>query len=71
MKGNITEEYLKNHFRFHNRLTVYQGSIPLTITKAWHLHFSGGHHEFDISDCADLAEMCSKRGITLEPVTEA
>jgi len=62
----ITKEFLEKHFKLHNRLTVYQDGTPLTITKAYHLHFSGGHHEFDISDCEDLAELCKKRGITLE-----
>jgi hypothetical protein len=44
----ITKEFLEKHFKHHDKLVVYQNNIPLTITKAWHLHFSSGHHEFDI-----------------------
>lgn len=62
----ITKEFLEKHFRLHNKLTVYQGRLPLTVTKEYHLRFNGGHHAFDIS-CEDFAEMCEKRGITLEP----
>ena len=47
-KAMITKEFLENHFKFHNKLTIYQGQIPLTITKAWHLHLNGGHHDYDI-----------------------
>jgi len=64
----ITREYLENHFKHHNKLVVYQGDIPLTITKEWHLHFNGGHHDFDIADCKDLEELCNKRNMTLKPV---
>lgn len=64
----ITREYLENHFKHHNKLVVYQGDVPLTITKEWHLHFNGGHHDFDIADCEDLKELCNKRNITLKPV---
>ena len=66
-KSVITKDYLEKHFKHHDRLIIYQGKIPLTITKEWHLHFDGGHHEFDITDCEDLAELCSKRNITLQP----
>ena len=67
MKSNITKEFLENHFKFHNKLTVYQGHIPLTITKEWHLHFNGGHYDFDVQDCEDFADLCRKKNITLEP----
>ena len=39
-RAMITKEFLENHFKFHNKLTIYQGQIPLTITKAWHLHLN-------------------------------
>ena len=64
----ITKEYLENYFKHHNKLVVFQGDVPLTITKEWHLHFNGGHHDFDIEDCEDLAELCDKRNVTLKPV---
>ncbi len=64
----ITKEFLDNHFKHHDKLTVYQGEIPLTITKAWHLHFSGGHYEFDIQDTEDLEELFRAKGVTLKPV---
>ena len=67
-RAMITKEYLENHFKFHNKLTIYQGQIPLTITKAWHLHLNGGHHDYDIVDCEDLADLCSERELTLKPV---
>ena len=66
--AELTREFLENHFKFHNKLTIYQGQIPLTITKAWHLHLNGGHHDYDIVDCEDLADLCSERELTLKPV---
>ena len=64
----ITKEFLEKHFRHHDKLVVYQGRTPLTITKAWHLRFEGGHHAFDVADCADLEELLSQRAVTLDPV---
>ena len=68
MEKQITKEFLENHFKFHDKLTLYQGEIPLTITKEWHLHFNGGHHDFDIDDCASLEELSAKRNLTIKPV---
>jgi len=64
----ITKEYLENHFKHHNKLVLYSGTIPLTITKAWHLHLNGGHNSFDIDDCEDLEYMCKLKYLTLKPV---
>lgn len=66
----ITKEYIENYFKHHDRLVVYRRQIPLTITKAWHLHLSGGHADFDVADSADLAEMFAKTGVTLKPVAD-
>ncbi len=67
MEEVVTKEFLEKHFKFHNKIVLYQGDMPLTITKAWHLHFSGGHSDFDLQDCEDLANLCKERGIKLEP----
>ena len=64
----ITKEFLMKHFKYNGRLTLYQGQIPVIVCKAWHLHLSGGHHELDINDCEDLAQLCNERGLTTYPV---
>ncbi len=64
----ITKEFLEKHFRHHDKLVVYQNNIPLTITKEWHLHFNGGHYDFDLNDCEELADLSKKQRITLKPV---
>lgn len=66
--AQITKEFIENHFKHHNTLTIYQNQIPLVITKAWHLNFSGGHYAFDLDGCEDLVELCKQRGLTLKPV---
>lgn len=67
----ITKDFLENHFKHHNKLVLYSGTIPLTITKAWHLHLEGGHSSFDIDDCEDLEYICQLKGVTLKPVVSA
>ncbi len=64
----MNKEEFEKYFKLHNKIVLYTtDNIPITISKAYHLHFSGGHYEFDIADCEDLADFCKKRGLYLKP----
>lgn len=64
----MNKEYFEKHFKLHNKITLYTAdNIPLTISKAYHLHLEGGHCSMDIADCEDLAEFCELRRLSLTP----
>ena len=64
----ISKDFFQKYFKLHNKITLYTAdNIPLTISKAYHLHLDGGHCTMDIADCEDLAEFCELRGLSLEP----
>lgn len=64
----ITKKYFEKYFKLHNKIVLYsKDNIPITISKAYHLHLSGGHVDMDIGDCEDLADFCKLRGLYLKP----
>jgi len=65
----ITREFLEKHFKHHDKLRLFQGERPITITKEYHLSYNGGDRQFN-TDCADLAELCNYRRLTLKPEQE-
>lgn len=63
----LTKEFLEKHFKFHRKLKVYQYEIPLTVTKRYHPHVSGGHVEMDVHSFEDLEDLFKDTGVTLKP----
>ena len=64
----MNKEEFEKYFKFHNKIVLFtRDNIPITISKAYHLHLSGGHVDMDIGDCEDLADFCKKRGLYLRP----
>lgn len=63
----LTKEFLDKHFKVHNKLVLYTpDNVRLTISKAYHFHMNGGHHDFDIHDSEDLAELCKHYKLSTE-----
>lgn len=55
----LTKEFFDKHFNLHNKIVLYTpDNITITISKAYHFHFYGGHRDFDIHDSTDLANIC-------------
>lgn len=64
----MNKEEFEKYFKLHNKIVLYtKDNIPITFSKEYHFHFSGGHYEFDIADCEDLAEFCEKTCLSLNP----
>lgn len=64
----MNQEEFEKYFKFHNQIVLFtKDNIPITISKAYHLHLSGGHVDMDIGDCEDLVDFCKLRGLYLKP----
>ena len=45
----MNKEEFEKYFKFHNKIVLFtKDNIPIIITKAYHLHLSGGHVDMDI-----------------------
>lgn len=63
----LNKEFFDKHFKMHNKIVLYTpDNIKITISKAYHFHFNGGHHDFDIHDSEDLAELCAYYKLSTE-----
>lgn len=63
----LNKEFFDKYFKVHNKLVLYTKDIvKLTISKAYHFHLNGGHHDFDIQDSQDLAELCEYYKLSTE-----
>ena len=64
----MNKEEFEKYFKYHNKIVLFtKDNIPITISKAYHLHLSGGHVDMDIGDCEDLADFCKLRELYLKP----
>ena len=63
----LTKEFFDKYFKMHNKIVLFTPeNIKITISKAYHFHLNGGHHDFDIQDSQDLAELCEYYTLSTE-----
>ncbi len=68
MATNAKQEFLQEHFRKHDSLTLYKDDgTPVTITKKYNVILQGGHHRFTFKDCGKLADFFNKHHFSLKP----
>ena len=65
----ITQEFLREHFRKHDSLTLYKpDSIPVIFTKVYEPVLIVSQHEaYRFRNNERLAEFCNKHGISTYP----
>ena len=68
MKKEITKEFLREHFRKHNTLTLYEvDGKPIIFTKQRKYVVEGGCHKFTFDTCEGLAEFYLKKHLSMTP----
>ena len=65
----ITKEFLRNHFRKHDTLTLYKpDGTPVTIVKDYDIIFTASQHEcYRFQNHDRLTEFCNKHRINTRP----
>ena len=68
METKITKEFLREHFRKHDTLTLYRADgTPVTFTRQHKYVVAGGCHKFTFDTCEGLAEFYLKQGLSMTP----
>ena len=69
MNTTITHNFLREHFRKHDSITLYKADgTPVTFTKQHHLVLCGGHSRFAFQDYESLVAFYQKQRLCLKPV---
>ena len=65
----ITKEFLKEHFRKHDSITLYKpDGTPVTFSKQYHVVLCGGHRHFVFENYDELLAFYNKKQLSLTPV---
>ena len=69
MVTNLTRDFLENHFRKHDAITLYQpDGTPVTITKVYEpVLIASPYEAYRFHSNASLTEFCNKHRITTRP----
>lgn len=68
MATKITKEFLQEHFRKHDSITLYKpDGTPITFIKQYELVMEGGHSRFRFKDYDRLMAFYNKQGFCLKP----
>ena len=68
METKITKDFLREHFRKHDTLTLYKADgTPVTFAKRHKYVLEGGCHRFTFDTCEGLAEFYLKQGLSMTP----
>ena len=68
MATRITKEFLQEHFRKHDSITLYKpDGTPITFIKQYELVMEGGHSRFRFKDYDKLMAFYNKQGFCLKP----
>lgn len=71
MANKITKEFLQEHFRKHDSITLYKADgTPVTFTKGYNLAMNGGHQAFVFKDYERLMGFYLKHHLCLKPVIQ-
>ena len=69
MTAIITKEFLQEHFRKHDSITLYKpDGIPITFSKQNHLVLCGGHRHMVFENYDELLAFYKKKQLSLTPV---
>lgn len=66
----ITKDFLREHFRKHDTLTLYkQNGTPVRFSKQYYLEIEGGHQRFYFKDYDALLAFYNEQKLRLKPAT--
>ena len=69
MANRITKEFLQEHFRKHDSITLYKADgTPVTFAKHHNLVVNGGHHRITFKTYDELMAFYQKHHLCLKPV---
>ncbi|MGN0619421.1 MAG: hypothetical protein ACI4J7_10430 [Ruminiclostridium sp.] len=69
MGTSITKEFLQEHFRKHNSLTVYKNDgTPVTFEKKYRIAMCGGNCKITFKTCDEFTDFFNTRGLYLNSV---
>ena len=72
MATNVSREFLQEHFRKHDSLTLYKpDGTPVTFRKQYNIVLHGGHRMFKFKDYDSLMAFYRKHSLCLKPVITA
>lgn len=69
MENEIKKDFLQEHFRKHDSITLYQpDGTPVTFGKYHNLVVTGGHRRYLVKDYESLMVFYKKQHLCLKPV---
>lgn len=69
MVTTVSKEFLKEHFRKHDSITLYKpDGTPVTFRKQNNIVLCGGYHKFTFKTYDDLVAFYKKQHLCLNPV---
>lgn len=68
MVTNISKDFLQEHFRKHDSITLYApDGAPVTIFKQYKIMLHGGHVEMEFKSYDEFMAFYKKRHLSLKP----
>ena len=68
MATNISRDFLQEHFRKHDSITLYApDGAPVTISKQYKIMLRGGHTEMEFKSYDEFMAFYKKRHLSLKP----
>ncbi|MDD2954991.1 MAG: hypothetical protein ACOX1U_00940 [Saccharofermentanales bacterium] len=69
MANEVKKEFLAEHFRKHDSITLYkQDGTPVTFSKQHHIRLYGGHRDLVFKDYDEFLAFCAKQHLRQKPV---
>ncbi len=69
MATEIKKEFLQEHFRKHDSITMYKSDgTPVTFCKQHHIRLYGGHRDLVFKDYDEFLAFCKKQRLRQKPV---
>ena len=69
MANEVKKEFLAEHFRKHDSITLYkQDGTPVTFSKQHHIRLYGGHRDLVFKDYGEFLAFSKKQRLCQKPV---
>lgn len=68
MANKVSKEFLQEHFRKHDSITLYnQDGTPVTFRKQYSIMLRGGHAEIEFKSYDEFMAFYKKHHLSLKP----
>ena len=69
MENEIKKEFLQEHFRKHNSITLYKpDGTPVTFSRQHHIRLYCGHRDLVFKDYNEFLAFCTKQCLRQNPM---